>query len=408
MERTAGPRIDRLLLGDADAAPREASPYPSAKACSFHYPLCVSGRDPGSVLSTLSAAEGMWQLSQALDWPVPEKVTLELDADLDADIHVQFTQINTLSAFDAGLARARVLSTLKGCPLDHAVLRALLEVGTFSRSPGWKATLRDGFAASLADTVLACEGSDRAGRTARAQSNPEGDVFGFGSEARTEATAAPEIFFRWLDAHYGKSILNAVAAMTAGHTPAGSDRWVNEPDLFDVLGDNLRSLQFKTSTLADVVCDFGIDRYFFGRDRAAFPEAARLPPVKPDWEVPWPAAPRRLLGPRPLHPFGTTYVLIDLSGRNGHGLRMEAEWERFARIRWHFVKLDAAGHDIGRVPVPAPDKATEAQMTLSEPGSAAYLLLVGTNLGDPLEPFDPDWSSMEPHNYTVTLSSDRD
>lgn len=258
----------------------------------------------------------------------------------------------------------------------------------------------------MVDSVLACTASDRRGRVAYAQDYPQGDILGISQEPRTEAVVAPEIFFRWLDAHYGRSILPAVAAMTAAHTPPESSHWVNEPDLFDVLDANLKGLKFRDSSFFDVLTDFGIDRYFFGKDSVRFPEAAGLTPLVPDWEIAWPETPRRLLGPRPLSPFGSAYILVNLSNRNGKGLRIEAEWETFARIRFHFVKLDAQKRELSRVPVPAPNKATNAQMTLSVFDDAAYVLLVGTSLGDPGEAFDPDWSSMEPHNYTVTLAAE--
>jgi hypothetical protein len=75
-------------------------------------------------------------------------------------------------------------------------------------------------------------------------------------------------------------------------------------------------------------------------------------------------------------------------------------------MRWAVVKVDAHGVEIGHLSIPSADRATEAQMTVVDLEGVASILLVGTNVGDPLYPFDPDDEVWEPHGWTVTLASE--
>jgi len=56
--------------------------------------------------------------------------------------------------------------------------------------------------------------------------------------------------------------------------------------------------------------------------------------------------------------------------------------------------------------VPTTERSTQAQMTVVDLDVAASLLLVGTNVGDPLYPFDPDDEVWEPHGWILTVASE--
>jgi hypothetical protein len=68
------------------------------------------------------------------------------------------------------------------------------------------------------------------------------------------------------------------------------------------------------------------------------------------------------------------------------------------------VKLDAGGRELGRIPVAAAPRATEAQATFVNLDAADAILIVGTNVGDPFDPFDPDDEAFEPHGWLLTLA----
>jgi hypothetical protein len=119
----------------------------------------------------------------------------------------------------------------------------------------------------------------------------------------------------------------------------------------------------------------------------------------------WPDKPRRFAG-NAVGPTGAAYVLVKTGNAPGARLRVELAWEQHANMRWAAVKVDADGREIAHVAIPSQDRATEAQMTIVDLDRAASVLLVGTNVGDPLYPFDPDDEVWEPHGWTLTVASE--
>jgi hypothetical protein len=195
-------------------------------------------------------------------------------------------------------------------------------------------------------------------------------------------------------------------------TAIGVPRWVNEPDTFDVLRSTFKGALATGGTVDDLWLDFGVARAFLGNadDGLHLPElrtldsAARIPF---DWELAWPTTPRRLLARVPVHPTGASYVMIRHAGaRAGARLRVELEWEQHAFFRWAFVKLDAAGKELGRVLIPTKERATEAQMTLVDLDGVDRVMLVGVNVGDPAYAFDPDDEVWEPHGWVLTVAEE--
>jgi hypothetical protein len=49
---------------------------------------------------------------------------------------------------------------------------------------------------------------------------------------------------------------------------------------------------------------------------------------------------------------------------------------------------------------------TEAQATIVDLDRATDVLVVGTNVGDPFVPFDPDDERFEPHGWLLTLAAE--
>ena len=73
---------------------------------------------------------------------------------------------------------------------------------------------------------------------------------------------------------------------------------------------------------------------------------------------------------------------------------------------WTLVRVDGRGLEMSRVNVPEMDRGTEAQMSLVDLDGVARVLVVASNAGDPLYPFDPDDYIWEPHGWVVSLASE--
>ena len=229
-----------------------------------------------------------------------------------------------------------------------------------------------------------------------------------------EFARGASLFYWWLDASFGNGpgeLVRAIWALSPTMTPYGSERWVDEPDGMDVLRESFKDVITSGSRVEDLFAEFGTTRALLGPrdDGAELPEArplgAALAP-RIDWAIDWPTTPRRLASPVGVAPTGSAYVLVHRAGApSGSRLRLEAAWEQHAAIRWTAVKLDAAGRELGRIPVAAPPRATEAQGTIADLDATDSLLVVATNVGDPYEPLDPDDESFEPHGWLLTLAS---
>ena len=201
-------------------------------------------------------------------------------------------------------------------------------------------------------------------------------------------------------------------ALTPTQTPLGSRRWHDEPDTFDILRKSFESALFTGSTLHDLMLDFGVARAFMGSadDGLHHPESRALGDsarVTPDWDVPWPATPKRYPQRAPVAPTGASYLIVSTRGAPEHArLRVEIEWEEHALFRWAIVKLDREGRELGRLAIPTRERATSSQMSVVDLSGADRLMLVGVNVGDPAYRFDPDDAVWEPHGWLVTIAAE--
>jgi hypothetical protein len=207
------------------------------------------------------------------------------------------------------------------------------------------------------------------------------------------------LFYDWVDGRFGGfpgAIVRAMWALSPTLTPPDAARWNDEPDGFDVLRTSFRNALATGSTVDDLWLDFAVARAF-----------DPTYPVHLEWSVAWPERPRALMSAAGVAPTGAAYVAVDCRARpKGAGLRFEARWEQHARMLWALVLVDAEGREIRRLVVPEQDRGTEAQVSLDGLDLAARVLIVGSNAGDPLVPFDPDDHQWEPHGWVVSIASE--
>lgn len=375
------------------------------RACSLRHPLCVHaapGTRPAFALAALAAADRAWEVvTGALAAPAP-------DRSLDGAWHVYlvdapegggsgegaFLEARDLaSRFDRGSSFALVdRATKPGCPLDLALARAVVRGSALRAAPATDPGSAIAETEALASLATPCAGPsvDAATFQAHPERTPVDPISAFARGA--------SLFFGWLDTRFGGGPGLLIEGLWALSPTRATEawRWPRTPTGFDVLRVSLRDRLFAGSTFDDAVVRFAVDR------------ASMTPAPRTGWHIAWPAQPRRLLAPEPLAPLGASYVLVDVpagASPTTH-LRLEAEWEDYARMRWVVVKLDARGRPIAEMPVGSLDRATHATLTVEQLEATGRLLVVGVNLGDTEGPFDPTAGEWEPHGWMLTLAAE--
>jgi hypothetical protein len=418
-EPPSGPFIEPPVAEARPASPRQA--------CSFRVPVCVHADAAwrGATLAVLAAEERAWEgLTGALDLPAPDpdpetraydvylvdRVPSGLDALTTSSLRDVRSRVDRASAF------TRIDRRLTGCALETAIARELARAALFRAAPATDLGSARAEAAYLARLLVPCA-LGAPGGLADFQAHPERPIVDTWAERDPRAGAVYDdgaaLFFWWLDASFGAqpaAIVRALWALSPTRTPLGAARWVDEPDGFDVLRVTFKGALATNSTLDDLLLDFGVARAFMGDedDGSVLPDAQPLgAALRPriDWEIDWPAAPRRVAAS--VFPTGAAYVVVHHAGAPpGARLRLEATWEEHAKMRWAVVKRDAHGRRIRQVLVPTTEKATEAQVTVVDLDAAFDVLVVGVNTGDPEYTFDPDDETWEPHGWLLTIASE--
>jgi hypothetical protein len=411
------------------------------RACSARVPVCVHAAGPGegdAAMATLDAFERAWRtLTGALEVPAPDvdPSTLAYDVFLVEprgwELAATSLEARDLrSRFDRGRAFTAIDRRVRrGCLLDALAAREIARASLFRVAPATEEGTARAQTTYLAELASPCAVAIEGDAVSAFQSRPErafADAYA-GEEAAVAGGPAPatrspvdalfaegaSIFWARLDWAFGRSPGRVVTASWALHptaTDPSAPRWTNEPDTFDVLRATFKGALTSQGTVSDLWLDFGIARAFLGSadDGLHLPELRTLGDmarVPYDWDIPWPKAPRRLAPRAPVYPTGASYLLVRRAGApSGARLRVEIDWEEHALFRWAFVKLDAAGRELGRVVIPTAERATEAQMTLVELDAVDRVLLVGVNVGDPAYAFDPDDEVWEPHAWMVTVA----
>ncbi len=395
------------------------------RVCSFRVPLCIHAAGTSrqrTILNVLGASERAWEaLTGALRLPAPD-----VDVD-DLRYHLYLVEgasergVTRVAARDvrSRVDRAHAFTVLdaaihEGCELDALVSRELARAVLFRVSPATTEGIARAQTTYLAALLAPCAvgpatDSARAFQTqpnravcdarAEEEGSAASDELANGPRARAFSEGA-SLFWSRIDRAFARTpfaIVMASWALSPTMTPVAAMRWEGEPDAFDVLRVSFQNALSTGSTLDDLLLDTAVARA--SRDEVS--------PVTLDWDIAWPASPKRLAPRAPVFPTGSSYVKIRREGAAvGARLRVEITWEEHALFRWTLVKLDADGRELGRVGIKAPNRATEAQMTLADLGGVDSLLLVGTNVGDPTYRFDPDDDVWEPHGWLVTLASE--
>lgn len=411
------------------------------RACSRRVPLCVHAPASASAasLAALASLERAWEvLTGALRIPPPDvrvetgSFDVVLEADVPGGWATRPIERDARASFDRVVAEASLdVRHRAGCALDVASFRALARASLFRATPSATEGVARGQVAYLSGLAFPC-GLALAGPEAEAfQSRPDRAIpdvrVGEPSPAADDPGARPgdptsRLFadgtaLAWarLDWAYGRNPGDIVRA-TWMLAPTRSDparlRLTNEPDAFDVLATSFKGTLSTGSTFADALLDIAIARAFVGAsdDGEHQPELRVLGgagAITPEWDLPWPARPKRIAPRAPVSPTGSSYVVVRTAGAApGARLRLEAEWEEHALFRWAVVKVDTRGREIGRIVVPMRERATEAQMTTVELAGVDRVLLVAMNAGDPAYPFDPDDEVWEPHGWLLSLAAE--
>lgn len=362
----------------------EAPPAPGTTACSFRRAICVHGGGGEAALAAVASLERAWEAALVIGLPLPASFDAYLE---DAPSRGVLASRDLLTRLDGAQTFAILDNRIpSGCALDFDAARALYAAAALARTPAIDEGSLRAESTSLAALAVPCASVD----AGPFQAHPE--------RALVDRFVAPgydegaSLFFSWLDDAYGKrpgSIPVATLALAATRTPEGSDCWVDEPDVFDVLHASLKDE-------GEALGAFAIWRAL------GVAPAARL-----DWDVAWPSSPRALASPEGLAPTGSAYVRIDTKGRApGARFDLDATWEQLARMRWSVVRLDAAGREIGRVEANAAPKSTQAHLQVVDLGGASALLVVATNLGPWDGTYDPDDDAPEPHGWVLTIRSE--
>lgn len=395
---------------EASAPPPGSNDWP--RACSVRHRFCV--RAPQSASPSIGAAaiastDQAWEgLTGALGLPAPEgpygtrwEVYLvdRSDGSGAGEGDAELVGRQPDSHFDRASSFGVVDRRAVGCALDLDVARAIARGSIWRAAPGTDPASARSEAEMLARLATPCALAGHDDDVAAFQAEPTRCIVD-PSDPSYERGAS--LFFEWLDRTFGRvpgALIGGLWALAPTVTPIDTwqgGRWARTPTGFDVLRISLQNALWPASTLDDVFVDFAVWRASVpGRGAAAA------------WHVPWPAVPRRLASVEAVAPTGASYVVIDHAGAPaGATLRLEAEWEDDARMRWVVVKLDADGHALAQIPIRSLDRATHASMTVAALDGVDRALVVAVNLGSTERPFDPDQGEWEPHGWILTIAGE--
>ncbi|WP_172824849.1 NAD(P)H-quinone oxidoreductase [Pajaroellobacter abortibovis] len=395
--------------------------------CSLNYPVCIHSDaevTPTHLLSVLDSIENAWSTATGplglpppdIDWrtdayPIYLVNQLETGAETSIHLRTDFGGIDRSSAFTVLDKHVQ-----PDCTMDWLLARELARAILWRLSPS----------------------TDSA--TARSQSSfwswlmtfcpmPEEDIAGFQScpehaladpwdeselSKRVSFSRGAALFYRWLDTHFGSGLgtmIQALWTLSATHTPPQQGWWDSNPNTFDVLRATFKNRLSQQASFDDILLQFAIARPFLGAASDPFnlPEMGSLGEVahiQPAWDISWPERPRRLASPRGISPTGAAYIRVDThTSPPGASLRIELEWESYARMKWAIVKSNSDGSSQSQLLIPSYENATEAQTTVSDLGGTAVLWIIGLALGEPHTLFHPETSHLEPHGWMLTLAS---
>lgn len=409
--------------------PRAARPAGSEawpKACSFRRPLCVHADARGGsrpILAALAATERAWDaITGVLKIPAP-------DPDLAGAFHVYLvddvvgggatflSERDARARFDRASAFTIIDRNLTGCALDATLAREVARASLYRVAPATDDGSARAATTYLARLVAPCPSGDdgfaifqRYPHRAIVDPWREGDA-----RLADQYERGASLFYWWLDAEFGVepgAVVRGLWALAPTTTALGASHFRAQPDGFDVLRMTFKGTLGALTTADDLFVRFAVARAFLGAaddgehlvESRTLGDAARL---RLDWDVPWPDKPRRFACPNPVAPTAASYIAIRRANApKGSSLAVRAEWEEHARMRWVVVKIDAKGAATSVLPVTGLDRATEAELTVTNLDDTATVLVVGVGVGDAARPFDPDDEIWEPHGCLLQLQAE--
>jgi hypothetical protein len=370
-----------------------------SRDCSPLHPLCVflsPQRQLSDPMAVVAAADRAWDsLVDVLGIPPPDPGDdgiwhIILADSVEGGGEAQFEGLDPLARYARAISSARIDRSATGCRLDLSVARAIAQGSLLRASPSELDGLGIAEAEHLALLVTPCAMGD--GDSLTFQSAPERSLADVQSKAFARGAAA---FFDWLDVAYARSpgqIVPAIWAVSPSRSDAQGLCYRSDSSAIDVLGATLGSSSSIGSNLDDIFVEFAIAR------------ADMWPPPKAQWRVPWPVHPRRLISPIPVSPTGASYVSVDVAGApRGAGLRLEMQWEDYARMKWVALKLDASGKTRAQIRATSPERATSAVLTIDVLEDVDRVVVVGVNVGSTEHRFSPDQAEWEPHGWMLTV-----
>ena len=395
------PQPETNRRGRLFAAPLELPQISWSRACSLRHPLCAyapQGSPDRELVEVLGSADHAWDvLVDVLGVPPP---TSGLDATWDLRIVdavegagcAQVVALDPRTRFERGASVALVDRTARGCALDVAVARALAQGSLLAAAPETPDGLFLAESEQLARLATSCTALDEG--AIEFQSEPERTLVDGRSTAFARGGAA---FFEWLERTFARgpgALVPALWALAPERLKSDGTHAQLDATAFDVLAASLRGAYGTDSTLDDVLVAFAVAR------------VEMWPPVHAAWAVKWPARPRRLVSAEPVAPTGASYVFIRREGAQpGSRLRLEMEWEDYARMRWVGLKLDSDGRVLAQIRVSSPNFATQAAMTLDGLDGTDRVVVVGVNVGSTEHTFLPAQGEWEAHGWTLTVES---
>lgn len=378
-------------------------------ACSTRHRACLRappGASAAVAAATLDAADRAWDLLvDGIGLPPPvgtdgDRWELYLvDRVVSGSSDAVLSGREALPAFDRGSSFGLVdRLTPTGCQLTRAVAYAFARGGLWRSAPATDEGTARGEAEMLARLVTPCAAPDDDLRAF--QSEPDRCIVDPSSAAFDRGAS---LFFEWLDDKFGRrpgALVLGLVALSPTRTAEPTwkaGKWAVAPTAFDVMRVSLHDALWRGSTLDDVFVQFAVAR--------ATTSSAPGPTLA--WRVPWPVRARRLESPAAVAPTGASYVVVDCAGAPPTArLRLEMQWEDYARMRWVVVKLDAAGRVLAQLPVGSTDRSTRASMTVATLEGVDRVLVVGVDVGDTERAFDPDAREWEPHGWLLTLEGE--
>lgn len=406
------PRLPKGALRGPGSRPEARQP----PACSFRYPLCVwaTHEVPSArALLALGALERAYRrlvLALGLPTPISSAPHASLDLYLTQEGPAFLSELDTLTPgpYDSGTSFC-VSSAESPALLERAATQCVGEAIGRHLDAGATPHVLRAFATSLwwvsgQPTSLDVEAVDDV------ELHPERPIV---TRDRNQASEGAALWFAELERRRGTGDPGTLSAqllsMAASSTPVGQPRWNNEPDVFDVLRHSAGLDQVE---YARVLNQFAIDRAFVGSrdDGTHLPSVAwagDFGRVRFDWSLKYSSLPRRVASRHGIAPTGSFYALLELDDvALNAALGFRASWEAPVAFVWSLVQIDSRGREMKRLEVPFQAKGVSTEQRLVDFQGAAYLLIVGTNLGGlgAEHPFDPDLAPFESHGCDVYLA----